>query len=512
MFCKVNAGGIHGITSFPAKVEVDVSHGMPGFDLVGLLNSEVKEARERVRVALRNSGFQLPPLRITVNISPADIRKEGASYDLAIAVGILVSLEKLSTEFLEDTLFVGELSLNGEIMPVKGILPIMLMARETGIKRCILPEENAMEGAVVEEMEVIGVENLSQLIQYLLLEEEHKKSFIPPTSLDLKKMYQESPMEHFPDFSDIHGQDTVKRAAVIAAAGFHHLLITGAPGVGKTMIAKRIPSILPPLTREESLEVSKIYSVSGLLQKGKPLVTTRPFLNPHHTISKQALAGGGRIPRPGVLSLSHRGILFLDELPEFGRDNIEVLRQPLEDKEVQIARNYGSVTYPADIMLVAAMNPCPCGFYPDRNRCRCSENEIKKYRSRISGPIYDRIDLCVEAKTLKLEELQEEKSGTSSETLKKDVMRARKIQQKRYEGSKYLFNADLKPKDITSYCVLQKEEKEYMGKIFHTLKLSARAYHRILKVARTIADLQEEEYIKTPHLSEAVCYRGFEIT
>lgn len=511
MFCKVNAGGINGIVSFPAKVEVDVSHAMPGFDLVGLLNSEVKESRERVRVALRNSGFQLPPLRITVNISPADIRKEGSAYDLAIAIGILVSMEELPEDFLKDTLFVGELGLNGEVKPVKGILPIMLMAREEGIKRCILPEENAMEGAVVQEIEIIGVESLGQMIQYLLLEESNKKKFIPATRLDMEQIFEKSREDNILDFSDIHGQEIVKRAAVVAAAGFHHLLITGTPGAGKTMIAKRIPSILPPLTREESLEVSKIYSVSGLLQKGRPLITTRPFLHPHHTISRQALAGGGRIPRPGVLSLSHRGILFLDELPEFGRDNIEVLRQPLEDKEVQIARNYGSVTYPADIMLVAAMNPCPCGFYPDRNRCTCSLNEIKRYRSRISGPIYDRIDLCVEAKALQLEELREEKKNVTSEELKKQVMLARQIQQSRYKGSEYLFNADLKPKDISFYCCLKEEEKQYMEKIFHSLKLSARSYHRILKVARTIADLEGDEYIGKAHLSEAVCYRGYEV-
>lgn len=511
MFCKVMAGGIHGISSFLAQVEVDSTQAMPGFDMVGLLGSEVREARERVRVALKNSGFQLPPRRITVNISPADIRKEGSAYDLPIAVGILVSLEKLEEDVLKDTLFIGELGLDGEIKPVKGILPIMIMAKEQGIKRCILPKENALEGAVIEGIKIVGVTSFLETLGYLMEEKENADRRIPPTILNLAELFEEEEKKNVPDFADIRGQEMVKRAAVIAAAGFHHLLITGIPGAGKTMIAKRIPSILPPLSLEESLEVSKIYSVSGLLKEGRPLITKRPFLHPHHTISRQALAGGGRIPRPGILSLSHRGILFLDELPEFGRDNIEVLRQPLEDKEVQIARNYGSITYPADIMLVAAMNPCPCGFYPDRERCKCTETEIRKYRSKISGPIYDRIDICVEAKAVELEELQKERNGQSSKELKAQVMKARAIQEKRYRSSPYFFNADLETKDIGNYCSLGTEEQKFMEKVFHSLHLSARAYHRTLKVARTIADLEDSREIKKEHLTEAVCYRGFEI-
>ena len=511
MFCKVMAGGIHGITSFLAQVEVDSTQAMPGFDMVGLLGSEVREARERVRVALKNSGFQIPPRRITVNISPADIRKEGSAYDLPIAIGILVSLEKLQEEVLQDTLFIGELGLNGEIKPVKGILPIMIMAKEQGIKRCILPKENALEGAVIEGIKIIGVSSFVETLGYLMEEKENADSMIAPTELDLHALFAKEEEKQAPDFADIRGQEMVKRAAVIAAAGFHHLLITGIPGAGKTIIAKRIPSILPPLSMEESLEVSKIYSVSGLLKEGCPLITKRPFLHPHHTISRQALAGGGRIPRPGILSLSHRGILFLDELPEFGRENIEVLRQPLEDKEVQIARSYGSITYPADIMLVAAMNPCPCGFYPNRERCTCTESEIRKYRSRISGPIYDRIDICVEAKAVELEQLQKEEQGKSSKELKNLVMKARKIQEKRYLSSPYFFNADLDTKDIAKYCFLGREEQNFMESVFYSLNLSARAYHRILKVARTIADLDESPEIKKEHLAEAVCYRGFEI-
>lgn len=511
MFCKVLAGGIHGITSFLAQVEVDATQAMPGFDMVGMLGSEVREAKERVRVALKNTGFQLPPRRITVNISPADIRKEGSAYDLPIAVGVMVALEKLEEETLKDTLFIGELGLDGEIKAVKGVLPIMIMAKEMGIKRCILPKENATEGAAIEGIKVVGVSSFAETLGYLKLSEKEADLMIPPTLLNVSKLLGNEEKRKIPDFSDIKGQEMVKRAAVIAAAGFHHLLITGIPGAGKTMIAKRIPSILPPLTMEESLEVSKIYSVSGLLKEGRPLITSRPFLHPHHTISRQALAGGGRIPRPGILSLSHRGILFLDELPEFGRDNIEVLRQPLEDKEVQIARNYGSITYPADIMLVAAMNPCPCGYYPDREKCRCSEAEIRRYRSRISGPIYDRIDLCVEAKAVELSQLQRQEKETGSEELKKQVMKARRMQEKRYRKTAYFFNADLEAKDIPLYCFLGEEEKRFMEQVFVSLNLSARAYHRILKVARTIADLEESEMIQKKHLSEAVCYRGFEM-
>ena len=511
MFCKVMAGGIHGITSFLAQVEVDATQAMPGFDMVGMLGSEVREAKERVRVALKNSGFQLPPRRITVNISPADIRKEGSAYDLPIAIGILVSMEKLEESVLEDTLFIGELGLDGEIKPVKGILPIMMMAKEQGIKRCILPKENALEGAAISGVKIVGVSSFLETLGYLAEDKERADEMIPPTELDIYTLFEEKEGEKIPDFADIKGQEMVKRAAVIAAAGFHHLLVTGTPGAGKTMIAKRIPSILPSLSIEESLEVSKIYSVSGLLKEGRPLITKRPFLHPHHTISRQALAGGGRIPRPGILSLSHRGILFLDELPEFGRENIEVLRQPLEDKEVQIARNYGSVTYPADIMLVAAMNPCPCGFYPDRERCKCTDAEIRKYRSRISGPIYDRIDICVEAKAVELRQLQQESAGQSSRALKEQVMKARRIQEVRYKDSPYFFNADLETKDIGKYCPLGQEEQKFMEQVFYALSLSARAYHRTLKVARTIADLADSEEIKKEHLTEAVCYRGFEV-
>jgi magnesium chelatase family protein len=416
----------------------------------------------------------------------------------------------LDEQVLEDTLFVGELGLNGEVKKVKGILPMMLMAKEQGVKRCFLPRENAEEGSVVQGIQVFAVDNLKEIVEYL-----HSSGEEPVlrelSGMDVDALFAGEDEEDKPDFADIRGQEMVKRAAVIAAAGFHHLLITGTPGAGKTMIAKRIPSILPPLSLEESLEVSRIYSVSGLLKQGKPLITSRPFYHPHHTISPQALAGGGRIPRPGILSLSHRGVLFLDELPEFGRENIEVLRQPLEDKEVQVARSYGCITYPANVMLVAAMNPCPCGFYPDRNRCRCTPAEIKRYRSRISGPIYDRIDLSVEARTIALEELQGKAQGETSESMRKQVMTARSIQEARYRGCDIVFNADLEARDMESYCRLGKEERTYMEEMFTAMGLSARGYHKILKVARTIADLEESESIRVKHLGEAICFHSSEL-
>lgn len=396
MYCTITAGAIHGIDSYITNVEVDASHGMPGFEMVGLLNSEVREARERVKVALKNSNFNLPPMKITVSLSPADIRKEGAAFDLPIAIGILVSLGQIPEEYVKDILIIGELGLNGEIKPAKGILPIVMEAKRNGCHKCIVPLENVKEGAVIDGIEMIGVSSLNQTFAYLNKNEEQRRKMIAPTSIDPEEIFNEAYLEDDLDFADINGQESVKRAVEVAAAGFHHLLLIGPPGSGKTMIAKRIPTILPPLSLEESLEVSTIYSVAGKLKADETLIVKRPFLNPHHTISEQALAGGGRVPRPGVISLAHRGVLFLDELPEFKRTTLDIMRQPLEDRRVHIARTYGTFTYPADFMLVGALNPCPCGHYPDRNLCRCSEYEVKRYLNRISGPILDRIDINIE--------------------------------------------------------------------------------------------------------------------
>lgn len=525
MFCTIASGAVYGVYSCLIQVEVDVSQGLPCFQIVGLPGCEVREARERVKVALKNVGIHLPPVCINVNLSPADLPKSGTMFDLPVAVGIMAALSKLAQESVKDTLLIGELGLSGELKPVKGVLPIVREAAQKGIRRCIMPRENFWEGALIREVESVGVSDIRETIA-VLTGEKGGLNNRPQDGQDqpviiadghnqggggFEKRSRGEAEDGTEDFADISGQEHLKRAAEVSAAGFHHLLIVGAPGSGKTMLARRISTILPPLTAEESLEVSSVYSIAGLLKSVGGLKTKRPFLNPHHTITAQALVGGGRIPKPGIISLAHRGILFLDELPEFKRETLDILRQPLEDRRIQIARNSGAYIYPADFMLVGAMNPCPCGYYPDLSRCHCTAFQAARYLRRISGPILDRFDVCVEAQPVEFRDLAQGRTGESSAQIRERVMRARRIQMDRFLDTDLRFNADMKAADVERFCELGFGERKFMEQMFASLKLSARGYHKILKVARTIADLAGGGQITEEHLAEAICYRQMEV-
>lgn len=506
MFSRVLSATILGIECYPVQVEADVSDGLPVFNMVGYLSSQVREAQDRVKAALRNVGILLPAKRITINLSPGDIKKEGSRFDLPIAAAILASLGQIPHKSLENIMMIGEVSLDGTVNQVAGVLAIVAKAKEIGCSACMIPRQNLEEGQVVEGIHIIGVASLSEAVDYLREGTELHKG----EAAKWKELWQNEDGVYEVDFCDIRGQEGVKRAAVIAACGFHNLLLIGPPGAGKTMISKRLPTILPMLTIHESIEISKIYSIAGLLDSNNPILRSRPFRAPHHTVTPQALAGGGLIPKPGEITLAHRGIMFLDELPEFSKASIEILRQPIEEHQIHISRTSGSFTFPAHILLLAAMNPCKCGYYPDMNRCICKPSDINRYLHRISKPFLDRIDLCVEVPEMKYEDMAKEKSGESSAEIRMKVKEVHRIQKERFQGTNIQFNSEIPVKDVEKYCVLTPDGEKLLKKAFGKMGLSARGYHRILKTARTIADLDTEQKIGSAHLSEAICYRSLD--
>lgn len=505
MLSIIKSMSLIGIEGYLVNIEIDVSAGIPCWDIVGLPDASVKEAKERVRTAIKNSGYDMQSRKIVVNLSPADIKKEGSFFDLPIAIGILACSGNINKKSIEDTIFIGELSLDGKINKVNGVLPMCIEAKKLGIKRVILPIENTKEAAVVKEIEVIGAKSLIEVVNFL-----NYRIHIESTKFDLKKLFHNREAEIL-DFSDVKGQENIKRALEIAAAGGHNCLLIGSPGSGKTMLARRVPSILPDLTFEESLETTKIHSIAGILEKNVALITKRPFRSPHHTVSSISLIGGGRIPKPGEISLAHNGVLFLDELPEFNKNTLEVLRGPLEDKVVTISRINASLTYPCNFMFIASMNPCPCGYLGSREKeCSCSEQSISRYIGKISGPLLDRIDIQIEVSQVKYQNLENNTKIETSQEVKKRVNDARKIQQDRYKKEKIYSNSALTPKLIEKYCKLDSKGKQILELAFNRLGLSARAYGRILKVARTIADLANEKNILKTHVAEAVQYRNLD--